>query len=115
MCMILEHGESEKISYGAMINDEVGPMTSMTHGGDFGLCGAHTAPVANGVGAKLKRLARRLTDALEAQRRREVDREIARLLAQSGGRLTDSLEREIIHKECEIIQKIFASDWSPPQ
>ena len=115
MCMILEHGESENISYGAMVNDEVGPMTSMTHGGDFGLCGAHTAPVANGVGAKLKRLARRLTDALEAQRRREVDREIARLLAQSGGRLTDSLEREIIHKECEIIHKIFASDWSPPQ
>ena len=90
-------------------------MTNMTHGGDFGLCGAHTAPVANGVGAELKRLARRLTDALEAQRRREVDREIARLLAQSGGRLTDSLEREIIHKECEIIHKIFASDWSPPQ
>jgi hypothetical protein len=108
MCMILEHGESENISYGAMVNDEVGPMTSMTHGGDFGLCGAHTAPVANGVGAKLKRLARRLTDALEAQRRREVDREIARLLAQSGGRLTDSLERE-------IMQKVFASDWSLPQ
>ena len=66
------------------------------------------APVANGVGAKLKRLARRLTDALEAQRRSEVDREIAHLLAQSGGRLTDSLERE-------IMQKVFASNWSLPQ
>jgi hypothetical protein len=83
-------------------------MASATHSGDFGLCGAHTAPVANGVGAKLKRLARRLTDALEAQRRTEVDREIARLLAQSGGRLTDSLERE-------IMRKVFASDWSLPQ
>ena len=30
-----------------------------------------------------------------AQRRREVDQEIARVLAQSGGRLTDSVEREI--------------------
>jgi hypothetical protein len=53
-------------------------------------------------------LARRLTHALEAQRRSEVDREIARLLARSGGRLTDSLERE-------IMQKVFASDWSLPQ
>jgi hypothetical protein len=70
-------------------------MASATHSGDFGLCGSRTAPVANGVGAKLKGLARRLTDALKAQRRREVDREMARLLAQSGGRLTDSLEREI--------------------
>jgi hypothetical protein len=56
-------------------------------------------------GAKLKGLARRLTDALEAQRRREVDREIARLLAQSGGRLTDSLEREIMRMS-------LASGWS---
>ena len=83
-------------------------MTSFTHSGDFGLPGARTAPVANGVGAKLERLARRLTGALEARRRSEVDREIARLLAQSGGRLTDSLERE-------IMQKVFASDWSLPQ
>ena len=73
------------------------------------VCVDRTAPVANSVGARLKRLARRLTDALiEAHRRRDVDREIARLLAQSGGRLTDSLERE-------IMQKVFASDWSPPQ
>ena len=75
---------------------------------NFGLCCDRAATVANGVGAKLKRLARRLTDALEAQRRSEVDREIASLLAQSGGRLTDSLERE-------IMQKVFASDWSLPQ
>jgi hypothetical protein len=91
-----------------MVNDEVAPMAWVTHSGDFGLCGGRTAPVANGLGAKLRRLARRLTDALEAKRRREVDREIARLLAQSGGRLTDSLERE-------IMRKVFASDWSLPQ
>jgi hypothetical protein len=83
-------------------------MTGFTHSGDFGLSGARTAPVANGVGAKLERLARRLTGALEARRRSEVDRGIAGLLAQSGGRLTDSLERE-------IMQKVFASDWSLPQ
>ena len=84
-------------------------MTGFTHSGDFGLSSARTAPVANGVGAKLERLARRLTGALEARRgRSEVEREIAGLLAQSGGRLTDSLERE-------IMQKVFASDWSLPQ
>ncbi len=83
-------------------------MACTTHSGDFGLCCDRTAPVANGVGAKLKRLARRLTDALEARRQSEVDREIARLLAHSGGRLTDSLERE-------IMRKVFASDWSLPQ
>jgi hypothetical protein len=83
-------------------------MAYAMHGGDFGLTGGGVAPVANGVGVKLKRLARRLTDALATQRQREVDREIAHLLAQSGGRLTDSLERE-------IMQKVFASDWSLPQ
>ena len=83
-------------------------MASPTRIGDFSLCGDRTAPVANGVGARLKRLARRLTDALEAQHRSGVEREIARLLAQSGGRLTDSQERE-------IMQKVFASDWSLPQ
>ena len=77
-------------------------------GGDFGLNSGRSARVASSVGLKLKRLARRLTGALEAQRRSGVDREIARLLAQSGGRLTDSQERE-------IMQKVFASDWSQPQ
>ena len=71
---------------------------------NFGLCCDRAATVANGVGAKLKQLARRLS--FEARRRSEVDREIARLLAQSGGRLTDSLERE-------IMQKVLASEACP--
>jgi len=83
-------------------------MASITHIGDFGLFGNHAAPVATGIAAKLGGLARRLTDALDAGRRSELEREIARLLAQSGGRLTDSVERE-------IMQKAFASDWRLPQ
>ena len=83
-------------------------MASAIHSGDFGLCSDRAAPVANGVGARLGRLVRRLNDALDARRRSEVDRSIARLLAQSGGRLTDSLERE-------IMRKVFSSDWSLPQ
>ena len=99
---------NEHISYEVMVNDEIGPMANATNSENFGLCCDGAAPIANGVGAKLKRLARRLTEGLEAHRRSEVDREIAHLLAQSGGRLTDSLERE-------IMQKVFASDWSLPQ
>jgi hypothetical protein len=98
---------NEHISYKAMVNDEVGPVAYTTHSADYGLSDC-TAPVANGVGAKLERLARRLTHALAAQRQREVDREIGRLLARSGGPITDSLERE-------IMQKLFACDWSLPQ
>ncbi len=83
-------------------------MACTTHSGDFGPCGDRMAPIANRIGAKLARLARRLTDALAAQRQSEIEREIARMLARSGGRLTDSMERE-------IMRKVMASDWSLPQ
>ena len=83
-------------------------MAYTTHSGNFDLCSDRTAPVANGIGAKLASLARRLTDALDAQRQREVDREIARLLARSGGRITDSMERE-------IMRIVLESRWSPPR
>ena len=83
-------------------------MPHTTHSsGDFGVCGDRTAPVANGLGAKLARLARRLSNAPAAQRQKEVDREMARLLARSGGRVTDSMERE-------MMEKALASDWSLP-
>jgi hypothetical protein len=83
-------------------------MVRATFSGDFGRCGDRTGPVVNGIGAKLEKLVRRLTDALEAPRPTELDRKIATLLARSGGRLTDSMERE-------IFRKAFASDWSLPQ
>ena len=70
--------------------------------------GDRTAQVANGLGAKLARLARRLRDAPAAQRQREVDREIALLLARSGEQITDSMERE-------MMEKALASDWRQPQ
>jgi hypothetical protein len=40
-------------------------------------------------------LSRLLSRTVDAQRRRNLDREATRLLDQSGGRLTDSMEREI--------------------
>ena len=83
-------------------------MAYTTHSGNFGLSGDCTAPIANGIGAKLARLVRRLSDAPAAQRQREVDREIALVLARSGGRITDSMERE-------MMEKALASDWRLPQ
>jgi hypothetical protein len=83
-------------------------MACMIHRTDFGHGGVLTAPVADGLAAKLKRVVRRLTDAFAAPRRSEVDRRIARLLAHSGGHFTDSMERE-------IMRKVLESDWSLPQ
>jgi hypothetical protein len=90
-----------------VVNDEVGAMASITHSEILSLYGERAASVADAVGTRLKTLARRVNDALEIQRRREVDREIARLLAQSGGRLTDSVERE-------ISRTVLGSDWLLP-
>jgi hypothetical protein len=97
----------EHISYRAMVNYEVGPMAYTMQGNEFGLRNDSTAPVVSGIGAGVARLARRLADAFAAQRQREVDREISRLLARAGGPITDSMERE-------IMRKALASDWSLP-
>jgi len=83
-------------------------MACTTHGGDLGHFGDRTERVVeNSIGARLGRLAHRLSEALDAPRQRSVDREIARVLARSGGRITDSMEREIMNKALE-------SDWSLP-
>jgi hypothetical protein len=97
----------EHISYAAMVNREVGTMEHIMHRGSLALRGDRIAPVANGVGAKLKGLVRRLTDALAQPRQRELEREIARVLARSGGRITDSMERE-------MMENALASDWRRP-
>ena len=70
-------------------------MGTITQGARLTLYGDLAASVANTVGSGLKKLGRRLNEAFEAPRRREVERKIARVLALSGGRLTDSVEREI--------------------
>jgi hypothetical protein len=82
-------------------------MTSISHSGIHSLYGDRAASVADAVGGKLKKLARRVSDTLDTQRRREVDSKIAYAYTQSGGRLTDSLERE-------IERRVFGSDWRLP-
>jgi hypothetical protein len=49
-------------------------------------------------------LLRRFFDALIESDQGRSDREIARILAQSGGRLTDAMERE-------LFQRQYGSNW----
>jgi hypothetical protein len=48
---------------------------------------------------------RRILNFISAWDQKQKDREIERLLARSGGRFTDALERR-------IMQRAMASDWS---
>ena len=82
-------------------------MASPSHSSAFGLRDYGRGQVAGGVAALFAKIGRRVGAALEFQERREVDLEISRLIAQSGGRLTDSVERD-------IAQAVLASDWTHP-
>jgi hypothetical protein len=82
-------------------------MASITHSGVLTLYGDRAASVADAIGGRLRKLACGVSDGIATQRRREVDQEIAHLLAQSGGRLTDSVERE-------IERTLSTSDWRLP-
>jgi hypothetical protein len=53
-------------------------------------------------------LLRRIFDAIVEQRQKQADRDIARFLARSGGRLTDDMERE-------MTQRLLTGDWSARQ
>jgi hypothetical protein len=78
-------------------------MTYAAHSTDFpGYLDDQTRTRA---GAKQPGVLRRLFDAFTASRRREADREIARFLARSGGRFTDDLERELMHR-------VTTRDWN---
>ena len=50
-------------------------------------------------------LLRRALDAVFESRRRSAERDIARLVARSGGRLTDDIERR-------ITDRLINSDWN---
>jgi hypothetical protein len=51
---------------------------------------------------------RRLMDAIFESRERQADREIARILDRSGGRLTDDIERE-------MTLRLSSQNWSAPE
>jgi hypothetical protein len=53
----------------------------------------------------LRRVFGALLKAMDESRQRQVEREIANYVALRGGRMTDSLERE-------IARRLFTSDWN---
>jgi hypothetical protein len=55
--------------------------------------------------APRKGLLRRFYEAVMDSRRQHAERDIARLLGRSGGRLTDDIERQ-------ITERISTGDWS---
>ena len=60
----------------------------------------------SGAGARKPGLLRRIIDAVVESDRRRSEREIAGMLARSGGRFTDAMEREAFERH-------FASNWWP--
>ena len=80
-------------------------MSYAAHHKDFGSFVGHQ-PIPKGeTVAKKIGLVQRIFDALMQSRQRDVDRQIARFLAQSGRAFADDLERE-------ISQRLLTSNWS---
>jgi len=84
-------------------------MASITHSEDFVPKRFRLALPAQHAAGEFVRLYRRLTSAFEARRERELERDNARLLARSGMRLTDSIEREMMERV------LASSGWRTPQ
>ena len=61
---------------------------------------------SSGNGDHKPSLLRRIVRAMVESRQRQIDREIARFLARSGGRLTDDMERRLtqylLSRDCTI-------------
>ena len=71
-------------------------MTYAAHHRDFAPYLARTADLGSNAVAKRPGVLRRFFEAFLDARQKSADREIARQLDRSGGRLTDSIEREIL-------------------
>lgn len=56
----------------------------------------HYAPAARGTAHR--GILRRIADAIFESRQRKAERDIAAYIAHSGGRLTDSIERELMDR-----------------
>jgi hypothetical protein len=84
-------------------------MTYAAHRRDFVPCFGDQAsstrsdPVASKAG-----VLRRFFDAIIESRQKQADRDIARFLARSGGRLTDDIERE-------MTQRLLTGNWGARQ
>ncbi len=82
-------------------------MTYAANYGDFGSYlnkdSAKSSPDANKLG-----ILRRIFGAIFETRQEQMEREVARFVARSGGRITDDIERK-------IMQRFFTSNWNAGQ
>jgi hypothetical protein len=76
----------------------------MEHYRDSAFQVRHNATERDGV-ARRAGIVRRFVESIRASRQDRVDRDIARLIARRGGRITDDLERE-------MTSRLLTSDWS---
>jgi hypothetical protein len=83
-------------------------MTYAAHHRDFGACFGDQASTRSNAGANKAGVLRRIFDAIFESRHKQADRDIARFLARSGGRLTDEIERE-------MTQRLLTGNWNARQ
>ena len=79
-------------------------MTYAIHRGHFAPYFTHTPSRGSSAVVREPGVWRRIFDAIVESRQRSIDREIARQLYRSGGRLTDSIERE-------IMENVMTGNW----
>ena len=80
-------------------------MTTLAHRKDVAPW-THGAAAGGHIVAVATQVLRRVVDAVGASRERQAERDIARLVAARGGRITDDLERE-------MTRRLTRSDWFP--
>ena len=78
-------------------------MTYAAHHEEFSLYADRKSAPEHGAANKTG-LLRRAFDALSESRQRQADKEIARFIANAGGRFTDDLERR-------MMARLTTSDW----
>ena len=79
-------------------------MTYAAHHGQIPRC-CNPKPAARVPVAKPAGIWRRLLDAIYESRRRHAERDIARFLERSGGRITDDVE-------FQMSQRLMTGDWT---
>jgi hypothetical protein len=83
-------------------------MTYAANYGDFGPCFRDKASAKSSPDANRPGILRRIFGAIFETRQEQIEREITRFVAQSGGRINDDIERE-------IMQRFFTSNWNARQ
>jgi hypothetical protein len=78
-------------------------MTYAAHHEEFSHYAGHSGAPEQGAARKAG-LLRRVLDAMFESRQRQADKDIARFIANAGGRLTDDIERR-------MMARLTTSDW----